>query len=299
VGVGQFKSNSDDFAALEASGQRAGYSKLIGLGFGRARDGLARLLVAAGVTPNTLTVAGFVVTLGAAGCLAIGAGDMLGSPVRAGRGYWTFLAGILLILTGACDMLDGAVARTGGKSTAFGAILDSSLDRFSDVALYLAVIGHFAWQTNLTYTVLATAALANTFLISYVKARAEDLIEDCTVGWWQRPERHVAFMLGAFTGHVPMLLWQQATLPMLTVLRRLNYARLVLQARQPGRDEPPKGPPPGKRRLLYPWRYPRGSVQFDVLAGVNALAIVCGPWIFPFFYGRSDPLRQLIEALAR
>jgi hypothetical protein len=118
------------------------------------------------------------------------------------------------------------------------------------------------------------------------------------VGWWQRGERHVALLAAAFSSHMPMLLWQQATLPLLTVLRRLNYARQVLQARQRGLPDPPKGPPAGRRRLLYPWRYPRGSIPFDVLASVNLATILFGPWLVPFFYGRSDPLRTLIETLA-
>jgi CDP-diacylglycerol--glycerol-3-phosphate 3-phosphatidyltransferase len=297
--MAQVDTPSGDFAALEASGDRPGYTKLVGMGFGLARDSLAGVLVRLGVTPNCLTIAGFLVTLGAAACLAAGAGDTFGRPVLAGQGYWCLAAGALLFVAGGCDMLDGAVARIGGQSTPFGAVLDSSLDRVSDIVLYVAMVGHFAARGNLTYSVLAVVALANTFLISYVKARAEDLIEDCTVGWWQRGERHVALLTGAFSSHMPMMLWQQATLPLLTVLRRLNHARQVLQARQRGLPDPPKGPPAGRRRLLYPWRYPRGSIPFDILASVNLATVLFGPWLFPFFYGRSDPLRTLIDHLAR
>jgi len=292
------ETGSSDFRELAASGEQPGVTKAIGMAFAAARDGLAAFLVAARVTPNTLTGAGFVVTLGSAACLALGAGDAFGPSAVAGRSYWPLWAGALLIAAGACDMLDGAVARIGRKSTSFGAVLDSSLDRFSDVAVFLALVGHFCWRGNLTYTVLAAVALANTFLISYVKARAEDLIEDCTVGWWQRGERHVALLIACFSCHVPVLLWQQATLPMLTVFRRLDYTRKALIARQRGLPPPAKGPPAGRMRVLYPWRYPRGSVPFDLVAAVNVVILVFGPWIFPFFRGRTDPLRRLIEAIA-
>jgi phosphatidylglycerophosphate synthase len=292
------KTGSRDFRELAASGEQPGVTKAIGMAFALARDGLAVALVAARVTPNTLTGAGFIVTLGSAACLALGAGDAFGASAVAGQSYWPLWAGVLLIAAGACDMLDGAVARIGGKSTSFGAVLDSSLDRFSDVAIFLALVAHFCWRGNLTYTFLAAVALANTFLISYVKARAEDLIEDCTVGWWQRGERHVALLIACFSCHVPVFLWQQATLPMLTVFRRLDYTRKALGARERGLLPPAKGPPTGRIRWLYPWRYPRGSVPFDLMAAGNVVILVFGPWILPFFRGRTDPLRRLIEAVA-
>ncbi|HUW82445.1 MAG TPA: CDP-alcohol phosphatidyltransferase family protein [Phycisphaerae bacterium] len=292
------ETGSGDFRDLAASGEQPGVTKAIGMAFASARDGLAGGLVAARVTPNALTGAGFLVTLGSAACLSLGAGDAFGPSSAPGQSCWPVWAGALLIAAGACDMLDGAVARIGRKSTSFGAVLDSSLDRFSDVAIFLALVGHFCRRGNLTYTVLAAVALANTFLISYVKARAEDLIEDCTVGWWQRGERHVALLIACFTCHVPMFLWQQATLPMLTVFRRLDYTRKALGAKERGLPSPAKGPPTGRMRLLHPWRYPRGSLPFDLVAAVNVAILVFGPWIFSFFRGRTDPLRRLIEAVS-
>jgi hypothetical protein len=127
---------SEDFCQLRASGEAGGVSRAIGSGFASARDSLARLLIGIGATPNRLTVAGFFMTIGAGYCLARGASQQLpyfstgAGPV----GWWPLWAAGFLILASAFDMLDGAVARLGNMSSRFGAILDSVVDRFSDMA---------------------------------------------------------------------------------------------------------------------------------------------------------------------
>ena len=288
-----------DFAALKASGLEAGRSYALGSAVASARNRVARALLGIGATPNRLTLAGFLLTAMAAAFLLPGAGHR--APWEAGKdaatpsSWWPVGSSLFLFIACALDMLDGAVARIGRMSTPFGGVLDSTLDRFSDIAIYLACAVHFAWVGNLTYNLLAIVAMANTFLISYVKARAEDLIDDCSVGWWLRGERCVAMLICTALCHVPTLLWQQATLPAFTVLRRVLYARATLN-RSPGWAGL-RGPLPGRWRYLAPWRYPRGSKPYDLVVAVNVAFLVVAPWIHPFFYGAGDPLRRLLERL--
>ena len=286
----------DDFRRLREAGETGGASLAIGASVGAARDALARGLVALGATPNRITVAGFLVTGAAGYCLARGAGHQVPylhvSPGAAS--WWPALAAAFLLVSGACDMLDGAVARIGNMRTRFGAILDSTLDRFSDMAIFLGCGLHFAAAGNLTGQVLAAVALCNAFLISYVKARAEAVIEDCSVGYWLRGERFAAVLLGCATGHMMAVLWQLALLPLLTVWRRIDYARRAVAAIDRGLPLPPRGPVPGWLGYVQLWRRPRGSISYDVVTGTNIAYIVVGPWLCPVVAGQeswADPLR--------
>jgi len=162
--------------------------KAVGNGIAAARDAIARRLLRLGIGPNALTLLGMVLTAGAGVCYGLGAGRGFGwslAPSGAGNLY-PLLAGLLLLLASACDMLDGAVARLGGRSSPFGAFLDSTLDRYSDFAVYAGIAAYYAWQrpANLTFVLLCMLAFFNAFMISYTRARAEDLIESCKVGFW-------------------------------------------------------------------------------------------------------------------
>ena len=290
-------SSPKDFRCLRESGERAGLSRAIGGGFVTARSAVARVLIRLGVTPNHLTFASLFMTVGAAYCLARGASSQLpyfysgAGPV----GWWPLGAAAFLILAGACDMLDGAVARIGNLSSRFGAVLDSSVDRFSDVAIYLGCALHFAWQQNVTYQMLAVVALCNAVLISYIKARSEDFLDDCSVGYWLRGERFAAVLIACLSGHVAAVLWQQALSPLFTVLRRLTYTRSALLAADTGCPAPLRGPTPGWRGLLRPWRYPRGSIPYDVVTGMNIAYIVFAARICPELLAAgewADPLAR-------
>ncbi len=292
---------SKDFAALHQRGDARGSTWAIGATVAAARDQVARACVRCGATPNRLTVAGFLVTVGSAICLFFGAGHRApweahpGAPTPSSG--WPVAAFVFLFAACAFDMLDGAVARIGRMATPFGGVLDSTLDRFSDCAIYFACAAHFALAGNATYVALSVAALCNTFLISYVKARAEELIDDCSVGWWLRGERCVGLLIGMTFCHIPGLLWQQATLPAFTVLRRILYTRAELAAKAAGGAPANRGPLPPPWKHLAPWRFPRGSVPYDVVAWFNISYIIVIPWIHPFFYGGSDPLRSLMARL--
>ncbi len=215
--------------------------KAIGLGFIAWRDAWARGLVWMGVTPNMLTVFGMLFTLGAGACYVFGAGDgfawRLTLTVGAGRSAWLILAGGLMFLASACDMLDGAVARIGNKKTAYGAFLDSTLDRYSDFAVFGGIAIFYIWRSpaNVTFVVLAMLAFLNSFMISYTRARAEDLIERCTIGYWQRGERSAAILIGTLAYNIPAMLLQQGILTIFTVIRRMGYTQSVLAGARPSR----------------------------------------------------------------
>lgn len=292
-----------DFRALRTSGEAAGASRSIGGAICAARDVVARGLIRVGATPNHLTIAGFLFTCAAGASLAAGASAQV--PYFAfsegPANWWPVLAGIFLLLAGASDMLDGAVARVGGLSTRSGAILDSAVDRLSDMAIFIGCLIHFALlqPSNLTYQILAVVALCNAVLISYIKARTENLIDDCSVGYWLRGERFAAVLIGCGTGHVPAVIWQLAVSSAFTVWRRLQYAVQTVQAIDAKRPLPPRGPAPKWWGRLQLWRHPRGSIAYDFVTGAHIAFIIAAPLWVPALRVAgpwSDPLRMWLGA---
>jgi CDP-diacylglycerol---glycerol-3-phosphate 3-phosphatidyltransferase len=140
------------------------------------------------LTPNQVTVVGLGLTFFASGLVAFG-------QLR-----W---AGVVLIFAGTCDIVDGALARTTSASYPYGAFLDSTLDRYSEGAVYLGLAAYFITADGPLerWLVLATlAALAGSFLVSYVRARAQSLGFTCKSGLFQRPERVVVTVIGLIIG---------------------------------------------------------------------------------------------------
>jgi phosphatidylglycerophosphate synthase len=165
------------------------------------------------ISPNTLTVIGFIITVIAALVLP----------------YHLRLGGLLILFGGVFDMLDGIVARTTGKATKFGAFLDSVLDRFSDAVLFLAVTWHFARSENETGALVCLVTLVGAFLISYIRARAEGLGESCHTGLMERPERVVILAFGAITGWLLPVMWILLVLTYITVIQRVYYIWKVMK----------------------------------------------------------------------
>lgn len=266
-------------------------------GLTATRDRLARGLLAIGATPNVLTLIGLALTLAAAGTL--GAGIAVGNadappPWADGAGnWWLWATAALIILAGAMDVLDGAVARLGNKGSDAGAVLDSSLDRFSDMGLFVAMIAGFAWRGNFTYALLGGLALSHAVMISYVRARAEDVIANCKVGYWERGERVAALLIAVAFYQVPAMLWLLATLPLLTAVRRITYSLRVLSRRQrTGEDISVTQIKPigGGLWKLALWRYRRGTFAYDVVTGLNIAWIVLAP-----ISAAADPLRAWLS----
>jgi phosphatidylglycerophosphate synthase len=170
---------------------------------------LAPLVKRIPFSPNVLTITGFLVT-----CVAAVA---ISHNVR--------LGGILILVGGAFDIVDGVVARTGGKATRFGAFLDSVLDRYSDAFLFLALAWYFSARGDYAGAFLSLVTLIGAFLISYARARAEGLGESCHVGIMERPERIILLIFGCFTGWLLPVMWVMATLTHITVIQRIYHVR--------------------------------------------------------------------------
>lgn len=164
-------------------------------------------------SPNALTIAGFLITLLAA--LVIPQNIKLG--------------GILILIGGIFDMLDGIVARTKGKTSKFGAFLDSVLDRYSDAFLFLSLSYYLAANGNHAGSFLGLGTLVGAFLISYARARAEGLGESCHTGIMERPERIILLIFATLTGWIMPVLWIMLVLTHLTVMQRIYYVRNLLR----------------------------------------------------------------------
>jgi peptidoglycan lytic transglycosylase len=158
--------------------------------------------------PNHLTLIGLGVSLLAA--TAFGAGRL-----RAG--------GFLLILAGLCDFFDGSLARASGQVSAFGAFLDSVIDRYSDLVVLLAIVVLYAQTSHTRGAIVAMAGLTGSMMVSYTKARAESIGVRCTVGMMERPERMICLIAGALLDLLEPALWLLAVLSNLTALQRIAF----------------------------------------------------------------------------
>jgi CDP-diacylglycerol--glycerol-3-phosphate 3-phosphatidyltransferase len=165
-------------------------------------------IAATGINPNVLTFFGMLVNFWAAVDFSIGLFGWGASLI--------FLAGFL-------DMLDGQVARRGKRVTAFGGFLDSTLDRYSDMALYMGLLVFYARHGRTSYVLLAAAATAGSVMVSYARARAECLIPTCKVGFMERPERVVLLILGGAFDRMAPALWVIAVVSTITVIHRIVY----------------------------------------------------------------------------
>ena len=182
------------------------------------------------VTPNQVTVAGTALTFVAAGLAAFG-------QLR-----W---AGVVLIFAGTCDILDGALARSTHASYTYGAFLDSTLDRYSEGAIYIGLAAYFvsAGGPLERWLVLATvAALAGSFLVSYVRARAQSLGFTCESGLFARPERVVVTVVGLIFGGWVLygVIFLLAMLTNLTALQRIREVWLQGRAQRLAREREAK-----------------------------------------------------------
>lgn len=255
------------------------FSRLFGNNIQRARQHVAAAMIWLGVSPNTLTVLGMLTTFGAGACLALGAGDKVGSAATgAGYSWWGFAAGMGIILASAFDILDGAVAKTGGRITKQGGFLDSCLDRVADAVIFIGIMIYFLRNPGIQgadlFVIASAVALVNAEIISYIKARAENFIESCPVGYWQRGERIAGILIGLFSGHIATVMVLLAVSSAFTVLRRLVFA--ARQIKRMENNEPLLETRPALTGIykLALWRYRRGTVGYDVITAVNILIIL-------------------------
>jgi CDP-diacylglycerol--glycerol-3-phosphate 3-phosphatidyltransferase len=195
----------------------------IGEGAGWLLQHVVTGLAATGITPNMFTFFALGVNSLAAALFAMGQFRTAAAAL--------FLAAFL-------DMADGQVARRVGQVTAFGAFLDSTLDRYSDLALYMGLVVYYTLIGQVFYMVLAAVAMASSFMVSYSRARAESLIPLCKVGFMERPERLVLLILGGACNRMAPALWVIAVISTITVVHRVVYTWQELRA---GRSLPEAG----------------------------------------------------------
>lgn len=174
----------------------------------RPMNGLAALLSRTPLTPNAVTFISFVLILGVAAVIAAG---------------YHLLGGALVLAVSAMDMLDGALARATGRVTKFGGFLDSTLDRFSEAALFFGLLIFYVQRQMTTESLLVFGVCVGSFMISYVKARAEGLDISCNVGLLARPERIILLAVGLLIGQMPVFLWLLLALTYFTVIQRMVH----------------------------------------------------------------------------
>ena len=161
-------------------------------------DSIAKI----GIKPNHLTILGLI--LGFASAYSIYLGK-----------FW--LSAVLLILSGAMDALDGALARNKNMVSEFGGFLDSVLDRYVDIAVFFALGFHVGWA-------LAVFALSGALMVSYTRARAEKIIPKCDVGIAERGERMILITIGLiFYAYLEYIILIVAILSHLTAIHRIVY----------------------------------------------------------------------------
>src|SRR5215470_5362456 len=177
-------------------------------------DPVGRVLFRLRLRPNHLTLIGLVVSFFAAGAFIAG-------HLRS--------AGMLLVLAGLCDLLDGSLARASGQVTAFGAFLDSVIDRYSDLVILLGIVVLFARTPNARGALVAMAGLVGSVMVSYTKARAESIGIECNVGVMERPERMLCLIAGALLDLLEPALWVLAILANVTALQRIVFTRRAMR----------------------------------------------------------------------
>lgn len=214
---------------------------------------IINLSVALGIHPNVLTLIGVLINIVAAYFLAT---DRF------------ITAGVVMIIANIFDFIDGKVAHITGTQSQFGAFWDSTLDRFSDLALFTGMIYLYAELGRYGYVLVATLSLIFSIMTSYARARAESLIDKCKVGFMERPERIVLFMIGAFTDRMAGVLWVILVLAIITVTNRIHYTYLVLN------NKPmPEG---WLARFLF-WRDERATIPYDIWV----IVILAFVWLVP------------------
>jgi len=173
-------------------------------------DPIAAGLLKIGITPNTVTGLGFILSALAAFFIS--------------RGNLT-TGGLILLIAGPLDVVDGSMARLMGPSTPYGSLIDSTTDRYSELVVLGGLLFYFVAQQNSLAILLVFLAASGSILVSYVKARAEALGFNCKVGLLTRVERLI-IMIGCLIFQIPMVaLWIIAILANITAVQRLLFVR--------------------------------------------------------------------------
>ena len=169
---------------------------------------VAQLLSRTSITPSTITWLGFLLAVGAAALIVT---------------RHLFAAGLVVLVAGFFDMLDGALARRTQQATSFGAVLDSTLDRLSEAVLLLGILILYAGEWSTFHILLVGIALPCSLVVSYIKARAEAMGLECQVGLFTRAERVIVLALGILLNQIVIALAVIVVFSLITIIQRLLY----------------------------------------------------------------------------
>src|SRR5215470_1590284 len=210
------------------------------------------------VHPNTLTLIGVIINVAAAWALAYGR---------------FMLAFVIMLVANIFDFIDGKVAHLTNTVSQFGAFWDSTLDRFSDLALITGLIFLYSKLGRSDYVMVAALTLIFSIMTSYARARAESLVHRCKVGFMERPERIVLFMIGASTNRMAGVLWVVLVLSILTVANRIYYTYLALN----DLPMPSREGVTGIFTRAFFWTDERATLPYDLWV----TAILAFVWLVP------------------
>lgn len=185
------------------------FTRVIGVSCNKVIRLIVRGLALSKIHPNVLTFIGLLINIVAAALLAVG-------RFRA--------AGFVILGAGIFDMVDGRVARETNQVTLFGGFFDSVLDRYSDIALLIGLLVYYGSINRPWYVVLTAVVMAASVMTSYARARAENTIPSCKVGFMERPERVVLLIIGALFDRMAPALWVIAVMGNITVIHRMAFA---------------------------------------------------------------------------
>ena len=210
------------------------------------------------IHPNLLTFTGVLISVWAGWHLA------MGEFITA---FWIMMAANVF------DFIDGKVANEMGAVSLFGGFWDSVTDRFSDLALSVGLICLYSSRGRTDYVLITSIAMVFATMTSYARARAESMIPRCKVGFMERPERIVLFMIGAVTNRMAAVMWVIGVLSIVTVINRIYYTYLELS----GRPQPSRTGAGGLFVRAFYWTDDRATLAYDIWV----IAILAFVWVTP------------------
>jgi len=175
---------------------------------------LTPLAKALPVNPNIITFIGMIIT------------SLSGFIIP----FNLFWGGIFILAGGTFDLIDGVVARVNGRVTKFGALFDSTMDRIADGFIFLGISWYFFRVSSETGLIINLLCMIASFLISYVRARAEGIGVSCNVGIIERPERLIILAFGCLTSLINPVLLILTVLSWITVIQRIIYVRKQIKS---------------------------------------------------------------------
>ena len=175
-----------------------------------------KAFIAMGITPNIITITGFLLNLGVTAMLIYAA---VYEPFNTRLTAW---AGAVMLFAGLFDMMDGRLARMSGKQSAFGALLDSTLDRYSELVTLFGILFYLLANSWIWTGIITFFAIVGSIMVSYVRARGEGLGIEVKVGMMQRPERVVLTAVGMLLCGAFDSLWALA-IPMMLIAALANF----------------------------------------------------------------------------